>query len=245
MSLRTLYAGVSGPLVTVGLVQSANFALYDSIRRIFHRIDEPTNAAADPSEYIHKDALKNVALSSMVAGGILACVTSPLVLVKTKQQMMTWDFRRAVQETLSPARGARGSLANFYVGFAPHFLSETIGRGVYFYCYEAMKRECAKQRGAMDCTLQERMACAGLSGMASWAVIFPLDTLKSRMLAQSLSSQAMSCTEMASCMYKETNSFRSFYRGFGVTLLRSGPVAAAVLPVYDMTLEWLNKHREH
>ena len=34
---------------------------------------------------------------------------------------------------------------------------------------------------------------------------------------------------------------RCFYRGFGVTIIRSGPVAAAVLPIYDVTLEWLNQ----
>jgi hypothetical protein len=36
------------------------------------------------------------------------------------------------------------------------------------------------------------------------------------------------------------HSERAFYRGFSISILRAGPVAASVLPVYDLTLEWLS-----
>ncbi len=41
---------------------------------------------------------------------------------------------------------------------------------------------------------------------------------------------------MAQAVYRE----RALYRGFSVTVLRAGPVAAMVLPVYDLALEYLS-----
>ena len=32
----------------------------------------------------------------------------------------------------------------------------------------------------------------------------------------------------------------AFYRGYSIAMVRGGPVAASVLPVYDLTLEWLS-----
>ena len=36
--------------------------------------------------------------------------------------------------------------------------------------------------------------------------------------------------------------FRALYRGLGHTLIRTAPVAASVLPVYEFTKDYLNKY---
>ena len=96
-SIRALYSGVTGPLLTVGMIQSLNFAIYDSLRRILHRHSHPL---ASDSDYLHNDSLANVTVSAMAAGSVLALCTSPLLVVKTKQQIMEWNFQRAVRDTL-------------------------------------------------------------------------------------------------------------------------------------------------
>lgn len=232
LSLRALYAGVSGPLVTVGFVQSANFCMYDSFRRVLHRRDHPFASEVD---YMQHDSIWNVAISSMAAGSLLSFVTSPLLVLKTKQQVMTWSFSTAMRDTLK--RRNRPAALNFFVGFGPHFLSETIGRGVYFACYERLKRDMAGPD--QSASLTQRMMAAGVSGVLCWSVIFPLDVLRNRLYARAIAVDAGSAWEMAKSMYGE-GALRPFYRGFGITVLRAGPVSAAVLPVYDTTLEWLN-----
>jgi hypothetical protein len=221
-SIRALYSGLAGPLVTVGLIQSVNFAIYDSMRRVLHGNND--------SDYLNHDSLTNVTLSSMVAGSILAVVTSPLAVIKTKQQIMEWNFQRALHNTTR--------VRDFYVGFGPHCVAEIIGRGVYFYTYECCKRSFLQSKG--EVTLGERCVSAAMAGIVCWTTIFPFDALRNRMYAQSLSSGDLSAWEMARSMYREQNSLRPFFRGFGVTVLRAGPVAAAVLPIYDTTLEWLS-----
>jgi solute carrier family 25 carnitine/acylcarnitine transporter 20/29 len=247
VSLRTLYAGVGGPLVTVGLIQSANFCIYDSLRRALHKRDHPTSSGMD---YMNNDSITNVAVSSMASGSFLSFITSPLLVVKTKQQIMTWDFRTALKDTMRKSVGSTKSVtSNFFIGFGPHFLSESVGRGIYFASYETLKRTMAAhnansvggESSSTTVTLPQRMAAAGMSGILCWSIIFPLDVLRNRLCAQAITQDAGNAWDMAKSMYAKEQ-FRPFYRGFTVTVLRAGPVAAAVLPVYDATLEWLNNN---
>lgn len=233
INLRTLYAGVSGPLLTVGVLQSVNFLMYDSIRRVLHRQDHP---GASNLNYLNHDSLFNVMLSALGTGTVMSVLTSPLFVVKTKQQVMTWKFQRTIRDTWR--HGAKG----FFVGFGPHFINETVGRAAYFGTYEVVKRHLAKE--GESATLTDRMIAACSSGIVCWGIIFPFDVLRSRLYQRAIlmDGNAGSAWELTKSMYQHQGGLRPFYRGFGVTVLRAGPVAAAVLPVYDTTLEWLNEN---
>lgn len=244
--LRALYSGASGPLVTVGLVQSINFSTYDGVRRVLHRYNVPD---ASRDDYLHHDTLWNVGIAGFVAGTGLAFITSPLIMVKTHQQITGVGFRQAFRDTLFRSNG-RWNLSGCFVGFYPHYLSETIGRSIYYCTYEACKRymiaskarQQQEQGWSPTISLTERMVAAATAGISCWTIIFPLDALRNRLYSQAGqiqsggASQSLSTLEMARLMYSE----RSLYRGFSLTVLRAGPVAATVLPVYDLVLEQLS-----
>ena len=104
-SLRSLYSGISIPLATVGAIQSLNFALYDSFRRILHERDLQTSSGnnlvcIDKTDYRSHDSLQNVFMSAFMAGSTVSVITSPLVILKTKQQLMMWSLQQAVQDTI-------------------------------------------------------------------------------------------------------------------------------------------------
>lgn len=92
--------------------------------------------------------------------------------------------------------------------------------------------------------MSDRMVYAGMSGMACWTLIFPMDVLRSKQYAAAISNTNLNggatdgIWHMGKDMWKKEG-IRSFFRGFGVTILRAGPVAAAVLPMYDLVLDWL------
>lgn len=240
-TLRALYSGIAVPLVSVGLIQSANFASYDALRRILHRYDHP---GASETEYLNNDSLTNVAVAGSLTGGVLAFVTGPLIMVKTKQQITGNGFRQALVELVRPNGGAI-SISRCYIGFWPHLVTETLGRAVYYSSYEGCKRaivDYKTRNGHLDTSvaMSERMVSAGLSGIMCWSMIFPLDSIRCRMYNQE-GLQTKSTMEMIHSMYQEGgSSLRPFYRGFGFTVLRAGPVAAAVLPIYDYMLEKLS-----
>jgi len=229
---RALYSGVSGPLLTVGIVQSINFTTYDAMRRVLHARDNPTALERD---YLNNDSLTNVAISGFISGTGLAVITSPLIMIKTKQQITGNGFRQVVRESLF--RNGKINLSGCFTGFYPHLVSETMGRALYYVVYEAAKRQVAAQRErrglAPTVSLQERMLSAGFAGISCWALIYPFDVLRSRLYYQEGRSTTME-------MIRTLRAEKAFYRGFGLTVLRAGPVAAAVLPVYDLVLEKLS-----
>ena len=92
-AIRASYAGISTPMISVGLVQALNFALYDGFRSYFHSCSGARGA------HRSEDTLWNVARSSAMAGGIVSVVTSPLVTLKIRQQITGWDLRRALSES--------------------------------------------------------------------------------------------------------------------------------------------------
>jgi hypothetical protein len=277
-TVRALYKGIGGPLVAVGMVQSINFAVYDSCRRMLYSYDMQKlqqqqqqvgsstafTANLDHSNYLNHDSLYNVAASSMVAGSILACFTSPMLIVKTQQQVFGHSFRHAALQMIRPDASGPLQFRNMFVGFSVHTFSEVVGRAVYFCTYEYLKRNMLVYRQAQDpnletVSLQDRMASAAMSGILCWAAIFPIDAVRCRLYAErpALSTAASTSTiaggvsstavrtgnltavQMARHMWQQ-GGWRSFYRGFGVTVLRAGPVAAAVLPIYDLALEQLS-----
>jgi len=239
-TLRALYSGISGPLATVGLVQAINFAVYDSTRRYL-------NEGQDYNQV--PDSLAQVSTAGFVSGAAVALITSPLVLVKTRQQILGVSIRQAVDAT--KGQGMRG----LFVGMGPHLLSETIGRAVYYATYEQGKRSIAQYKynhapseshGASQLSIPDRMMAAAMAGIVSWTVIFPWDALKNRLYHQHIVMASHNATilplpkrsalQMTEQMIREG----SLYRGMTVTVLRAGPVAAAVLPVYDTVVQYLH-----
>ncbi|GKY91503.1 hypothetical protein MPSEU_000122500 [Mayamaea pseudoterrestris] len=254
---RALYRGVSGPLLTVGLVQSVNFAVYDASRRMLYGLDYPDQASSGKSlDYLHHDSLTNVAMASAFSGSVLSLFTLPMITIKTQQQVRNVSLRQALTE-LSWRQARRAML--------PHVATETGGRAIYFGTYEGLKRYLLayqQQQSALQqlpsstfhhdtsftlhnvkhdtkISLQQRMLCAAASGLTCWTVIFPLDVLRSRLLAGHDATAHVSAWQATKDLYKQSG-VRGFYRGFSVTVLRAGPVAAVVLPIYDVALEALS-----
>jgi len=262
-NLQALYSGVSAPLMTVGLVQSINFAVYDSTRRYLFSSGN-NNSSSTSQNYRSSDPIRNVAIAGFVSGTATAVVTAPLILIKTHQQITGSSFQQALQ-SLSMMKGCMRA------GFLPHLVCETFGRSVYYATYETMKRTFSSRMNNASSTsntttgqshdavsLGQRMVCAASSGIICWSLIFPLDSLRSRVYSEfvvgnnnttasgairasssttrSNRSSSSLLVQMIRKMYNE----QSFYRGFRVTVLRAGPVAAVVLPVYDLVLDTLS-----
>lgn len=68
-------------------------------------------------------------------------------------------------------------------------------------------------------------------------VIYPLDVVRTKLQADALAPGNNKYSGMMDC-FRQTmaqGGLRAFFNGLGFTLLRSAPVASAVLPMYDYT----------
>lgn len=235
--IRRFYAGVGAPLVTVGLIQSINFAVYDTTRRFYYfHMDNPEADPFGPNKraYLDHDSYASIGIAGFTAGAVLSVITSPILVIKTLQQT---NHQMGFKDALALMR------RNPSTGFGVHFATETLNRSVYFCTYEFLKRyfeQPEHDNGPVKMSLSARMTASFVAGINCWAWLYPVDALRSRIFANMTADVPLSGMEMAKVMYANGD-WRSFYRGFAVTTLRAGPVAAAILPVFDYTLDALNK----
>ena len=279
-SLRALFAGISGPMMTIGLTQALNFSVYDTTRRILYQQQNHAGEYHDSNDYLYSDSISNIFIASSWSGIVISFFTSPLNIIKTKQQIMVTSFREALQDTLLLNNSTKMTLSRmrtgiknlFFTGFTPHLFCEGFGRGLYYTSYEFFKRKIIAHRSERIemrqtdankgkeiafgkenlISLPERAFCAAFAGMCQWAVIYPADLLRCRMYAKSIrystsdklnyAPKVSTTFDIIKLIHKSEGGLAGFFRGFWVTVFRAGPVAAIVLPVYDITLENLLKY---
>ncbi|RHY27952.1 hypothetical protein DYB32_006411 [Aphanomyces invadans] len=140
---------------------------------------------------------------------------------------------------------AAGCLGMFQ-GVWPTVLRDTLSYGVYFYVYEATLRHLQSQRanGLKSNPTQDAASmlfAGGCAGVVSWAIIYPLDVVKS--VIQSLPTTApksdLSLPRQAKLLYS-VHGLRIFTKGLGTTMLRAFPVNAVTFYVYEMTMAALS-----
>ena len=140
----------------------------------------------------------------------------------------------------------KGGVRNFYAGYPLHLLCDSVGRSLFFTTYEAIKRHLRTSHSnyndqSIVLSLPERMISATLAGMTAWSIVYPFDVVRTKLYAQNVTTNGtVGIAEMISSIYG-SQGIRAFFRGYWVTVARSGPVAAAALPVYDYVLENVSK----
>jgi solute carrier family 25 (mitochondrial carnitine/acylcarnitine transporter), member 20/29 len=186
--------------------------------------------------------------TSWVAGAIggLATwvVSTPTELIKCRAQLCSpprssWSITRDIVHT----EGIRG----LYFGGAVTALRDSIGYGFYFWTYDLTSQMMASTR--TNPTMAEDavkvLLCGGLAGVATWASIFPLDVIKTRVQAQTLEAESrplmadretpqkrLGAMQIAKQAYREEGS-RVFFRGLTICSIRAFVVNAIQWAVYE------------
>ena len=251
-SVKSLYRGIAGPLVSVGCVQAIGFATYDQTRRQIRTAASGHSSADD----LHEDSLHDVAIAAFASGSVVSVITAPLIAIKIRQQLSGGGFWHIVRDSYRQRRSG-GGIRSFYTGFSAHFALESLGRAVFFACYEGIKREmqyfdadgvgdstCCSRSACTNANLSlgQRMAAAGASGIISTSLLLPLDAIRTRVNSSQVSplgTSGISVSRAASDLW-QMGGARAFFRGLWASLFRAGPVSALSLPAYDLALEWLD-----
>ena len=153
------------------------------------------------------------------------------MMIKTKQQtIQNMKFSEAIKH----------SIRYPMIGFGTHFFMETVNRSIYFVVYEAIKRKYVEEETGQT-SMSVRMMGAMVAGISCWMFIYPSDVIRSRLYSSSALGKIMNAIQVIRDMYNSQHGMKSFFKGYGITMLRAGPVAAFILPVYDAVLDVLNK----
>jgi len=207
-----------------GVVSSLQFGVYERIRIDYERRLSKSNS---------KLPLWTHFAAGFGAGAALSIVTSPFLTLKVQQQALGEGLVQAAS-SLVQAEGIRG----LFRGFGAHFYADSAGRGVYMMSYEGLKRVVAGSE-CESVTLRHRLLAGAGAGMATWLAVYPADVVRSRLYALRPSlGRSLSQSGCVRLVYRE-HGLRGFFKGMGLTILSSGPIAAVVLPTYDFIFEFL------
>lgn len=239
-SARSLIRGTAAPILSSGALNSILFVSYN-------RTTDFLKARGDA-----KASLGTTWVAGAIGGLATWVVSTPTEIVKCRTQISSstsasnsWAIMRGIMKT----EGIRG----LYFGGAVTALRDSIGYGFYFWSYELSSRFMTsrmKDRG-MDSAGQEAakvLLCGGLAGVVTWASVFPLDVIKTRVQTQALGTgvaldgiqyRRLGAVEIARSAYKHEGA-RVFFRGLLVCSVRAFFVNAVQWAVYELLMRELS-----
>ena len=148
-------------------------------------------------DHLHDEYRLNYATSGFIAGLV---ISPPMYFVDT------YTIRSQTNQTvsLSMFRGSKG--------FGSTMLRESVALSAYFGCYH----KCRKT--------QNSFVSGGLAGLFNWTISFPIDTIRSRQIAQR-------------CTIRTALSQGRLWRGYSIAACRAIIVNACSFTVYENILK--------
>lgn len=165
-------------------------------------------------------------------------ITYPFDLLRTRHAALESKKFLTMRDSCREIYAQRG-LNGFFVGVRPSLLSVVANLGVFFWSYSIARSITSEiSRRTHKNVWGVEAICGFVAGATSKAVTFPLDTLRKRV---QVSSQA-SAISMLVKHYK-LHGVRGFYRGFGVSILKTAPTSALSIAIYEYTITASRKFR--
>lgn len=227
----SLYKGLSGALFQGVLLRGFTFGTYDWLLRSLHQ--------GNGGDYLNDPVYYHFAAGG-VASLALAWVREPYNVFRCQTQAKTTTETSFTRYLIRNAR--KNLLTDLYAGFLSSASVGFISRGVYFSSYEAIKRKLngleyfadphAEVNSSKAFPLSLRILAASVAGPFSLVIVYPFDVVRSRMRALDRSLIPPRYSSFSHC-WKVTMKERALFRGVGLVLFRSAPMASITLPFYE------------
>jgi len=197
LKFKSLYRGLSAPLIGVGLEKAIVFGTFESTIK-----------------YTKCDVVSG-ALAGLTASFIVTPFERIKILLQTNQQITKTMFK--------PSFLFQGLSATFYretPGFAIYFAT-------YNYLKDIRNRiflgYCNDERNVPDLTSMEAFTFGALAGSTAWVFIYPQDRIKTHV--QALQERKLGLIGGFKEILQD-GGYRGLYRGFQFALMRAIPLHA-------------------
>ena len=242
-SFRNVLTGTAAPIAGYGALNATLFVAYNR-----------TEAALNKTLPL-QNSLWTTWLAGAAGGLSIWAVSTPTELIKCRAQLSkssesSWDITKQLWR--------HNGLKSLYLGGVVTALRDSIGYGFYFWAYEGLNRSWpeSSNKSDSDSMLQEApkiLFCGGLAGIITWASVFPLDVVKTRVQIQPLSwgqqdvgnnsSTKLTAMKAAKDAYKQ-GGVRVFFAGLTVCSVRAFIVNAVQWGVYEWMMHKMGHGRK-
>ncbi|XP_072041356.1 mitochondrial basic amino acids transporter-like [Amphiura filiformis] len=168
-----LYKGLASPLIGNCLINTILFGFHGNLLKQFNN-----------------PGYTEVFLCGSAAGVVQSIVACPMELAKIRMQME--GVGKSPAELKHGAVRYNGSIdalvkiykqeniKGCYRGMASTVIRDS-AFGIYFVCYEFLCEQLTKLRADNSRSMLVSITAGGLTGIVSWAVVFPVDVIKTRL----------------------------------------------------------------
>ncbi|EGO18664.1 hypothetical protein SERLADRAFT_418850 [Serpula lacrymans var. lacrymans S7.9] len=254
------YRGLWIPLMTISFVRAASFTIYSS-----------TKEYCRGHHYFDRQKVFDAAITGGIAGALSGSLISfgsaPFELVKVRRQLeYTIAASKGIQLVKAPGTYdavrdifRNNGIKGLYIGFRLHFLRDMSGTALYFFEYDAMRhllgRRPSGEQGSTPPWLPIPVSlipfvCGSLAGVTSWALIYPLDVVKTKVQQRALAGNPpRGVLETFLRLVRGPDprdpkpmlaGVARIYRGLGVSALRSITTHGLLWTLFDMTSSYID-----
>lgn len=220
-SVKGFYKGVIPPLLGVTPIFAVSFWGYDVGKKIVSR----NEVAGTP-----------LTTSQMATAGFISAIPTTLVMAPTErikvvlQTSSSNSFVEAAKRLVH-----EGGIQSLFKGSLATLARDGPGSALYFASYEVCKKMLNKSSSTGDeINITNVCISGGVAGMSMWLVVFPIDTIKTKLQA-SAGQHKQSMVEATKEIYRIRGGIKGFFPGLGPALLRSFPANAATFLGVELT----------
>ncbi|KAH8819535.1 solute carrier family 25 member 45 [Xylogone sp. PMI_703] len=256
----SLIRGAAAPILGYGALNALLFVSYNRTASFL------TNGSLYSIPSAEAPATLTTTWIAGAIGGLATWVVStPTELIKCRAQMSNTPISSlGITNQVIRSEGLRG----LYLGGTVTALRDSIGYGFYFWAYELGTRWMASttKTEGKDSGVQEAakvLLCGGVAGVVTWASVFPLDVIKTRVQTQPTSrsesapllvgparatqpsesaamepQRRLGAIEIAKAAYRREG-MGVFFRGLTICSVRAFIVNAAQWAVYEWIMREL------
>ncbi|KAF7270129.1 hypothetical protein GWI33_016870 [Rhynchophorus ferrugineus] len=215
--VRGIYRGMSSPLFGVAGINAIVFGIYGNTLRCMK----------------NPDSLMSHTLAGSFAGFVQSFICCPMELAKTRVQVGgggkdPWDCLKKIYGR----KGVRG----VFKGLNVTMLREVPAFGSYFFTYEFL----TKRDDELPVSTLSMLMAGGIAGVVSWALVYPIDVIKSRYQIDGVVSSKYTSSYQCFVDSIRTDGVACLFRGLSPALIRAFPVNAVTFTVVTWVMKTLN-----
>ncbi|KAK0714367.1 mitochondrial carrier domain-containing protein [Apiosordaria backusii] len=256
---KTFLLGTAAPILSYGALNALLFVSYNRSESFLNSIyPYPSPAPSQPPPGQSQGGGKGSNLTTTFIAGCISgiatfLVSCPTEIIKVRSQTTSsssWSIAKSILRT----SGIKG----LYEAGGVTVVRDSLGYGFYFWGYELSSRLYNGYFGSSSGKNETGRAllCGGVAGVLTWASIFPLDVVKTRMQTQGQRQQQV--PERQGLLTAEgkrkgawqtgkeiytREGIKPFFRGLGVCSLRAFVVNAVQFGVYEWVMMELGEGR--
>ncbi|CCE63650.1 hypothetical protein TPHA_0F01660 [Tetrapisispora phaffii CBS 4417] len=233
---KGFYKGVIPPLVGVTPIFAVSFWGYDVGKKI-------VSYTADSSNSNNSLSNPQLAMAGFLSAIPTTLVTAPTERIKVVLQTQQPGVKNSSMISAATRIVKEGGVKSLFKGSLATLARDGPGSALYFGSYEVSKkflnsRSSNNNANGDEVNLLNVCLSGGIAGMSMWVVVFPIDTIKTKLQAGStktLNGGRVNMVSVAKEIYFTKGGLKGFFPGIGPALLRSFPANAATFLGVELT----------